>query len=216
MKVLIVSGGEISSDDFIKNIISYYTPDCIIAADSGANALHRCGIVPHILSGDFDSIDEDVLIHLKDRCEVNTFQPQKDETDTELALMKACDIGATEVLLIGATGSSLDHSFGNLCLLVKALELHLRCSICTETQQIYLIDSIQQFSDMKDIRVSLFPFGIDARGIVTKGFAYPLHNETLRFGDVRGISNIVKEDNASVQISSGRLIAFVDKPYSGK
>ena len=42
------------------NIINKETnPDCMIAADSGMNFLHRNGIVPDIIAGDFDSVDDD-------------------------------------------------------------------------------------------------------------------------------------------------------------
>lgn len=214
MKVLIISGGEITSDDFLEGILAAYCPDTLIAADSGANTLYRCGIIPDILTGDFDSIDERVYVYFKDKCEVITYKPQKDETDTELAIFKAKEIGATEMLLLGVTGSSLDHSFANLYLLNKADTLGIPCTICTETQQIFLIKSYKEFVGFKNIRLSLFPFSETAEGIKTQGFAYPLNDETLRFGDVRGISNIIAEENASVRVQQGKLIAFLDATYN--
>ncbi len=40
------------------------------------------------------------------------FRHHKDETDTELALLRAIDAGADAITMIGATGTRLDHVMG--------------------------------------------------------------------------------------------------------
>ena len=38
---------------------------------------------------------------------------EKDDTDTGLAIQKAIETGADEILMIGGTGTRLDHVMGN-------------------------------------------------------------------------------------------------------
>ena len=46
----------------------------------------------------------------------------KDETDTELALLKAQATGCTEMVVLGATGGRMDHMLGNIHLLFPCLQ----------------------------------------------------------------------------------------------
>ncbi len=39
---------------------------------------------------------------------------EKDDTDTGLAMQKAIETGADEILLVGGTGTRLDHVLGNI------------------------------------------------------------------------------------------------------
>ena len=41
----------------------------------------------------------------------------KDDTDTELAVQTAAEIGAEEIHIVGGTGSRLDHMLANVYLL---------------------------------------------------------------------------------------------------
>ena len=49
-------------------------------------------------------------------------QPEKDETDTELALNRAMASGCGEIAVLGATGGRLDHMLGNIHLLYPCLQ----------------------------------------------------------------------------------------------
>ena len=49
--------------------------------------------------------------------EVRRFKAEKDETDLELALLAAVDMGADEIKVIAALGGRLDHTLANLSLL---------------------------------------------------------------------------------------------------
>ena len=54
----------------------------------------------------FRSLDEDR------RPVILQFQPEKDETDTELAMRIAMERGCDVIHLLGATGNRLDHMLG--------------------------------------------------------------------------------------------------------
>jgi thiamine pyrophosphokinase len=45
-------------------------------------------------------------------------------------------------------------------------------------------------------------------GITLRGFLYPLADAILRMGESRGLSNIIKEDDAAVSVRSGNLLVI--------
>lgn len=116
MKILLVAGGDPNhwpafSTEFKK----------IIGIDRGNLFLLRQGIVPDLAIGDFDSLNEDEKKEVFDAVdEVLTSPAEKDDTDTQLALVKAFErFPDAEVTLIGATGGRLDHLLANLWLGVE-------------------------------------------------------------------------------------------------
>jgi thiamine pyrophosphokinase len=54
----------------------------------------------------------------------------------------------------------------------------------------------------------------DAGGITTEGLRYPLHDETLRFGRARGLSNEIASLPARVSLGTGTLLVF-ETPQGG-
>jgi thiamine pyrophosphokinase len=54
--------------------------------------------------------------------------------------------------------------------------------------------------------VSLIPFGGDAVGVTTRDLEYPLHDEPLRTGPARGLSNVRSGPDAAVTVTSGRVL----------
>ena len=49
-------------------------------------------------------------------------QPEKDDTDTELAIKRALAMNCSHITLLGATGGRLDHMIGNIHLLFPCLQ----------------------------------------------------------------------------------------------
>lgn len=209
--MLIVSGGKIPSNDFLRQSVTSFQPRFIIAADSGADILFENKITPDILLGDFDSVREDALNYFRGKCEIIALNKEKDETDTESALLKAHELGAKEIVIIGGTGNRLDHTFANLYLLKKAEDMGMHAVLADERQQIFLVRAQKEFHNMKGRGISLFSFCENITGITTHGFYYPLNGEKISMGDVRGISNVISEDDARVEIKSGLLLIILNQ-----
>src|SRR5215218_7958057 len=69
--------------------------DIVIAADGGAQPLLRGGRLPDLVIGDMDSLGADALETLAARgVQLRRYPRAKDETDLELALLHAADLGA--------------------------------------------------------------------------------------------------------------------------
>lgn len=87
-----------------------------VGVDRGTLHLLNAGITPVFAVGDFDSLTAAeharVLAAVAD---ITAVQPEKDDTDTELAVQLALmDHHADAVTLVGATGGRLDHLLANL------------------------------------------------------------------------------------------------------
>ena len=127
MKILILTNGTYGDYNFCKQDESF---DYIICADRGLCHARVLGIMPNLIVGDFDSTNEQDLDYFKEQgVHIETFDTHKDETDTEIAVSKAIQKGATEVTIYGGLGSRLDHNLANVHLLYKLLRAGIKAGV---------------------------------------------------------------------------------------
>lgn len=208
-KTLILTGGHIDLT-FAKHYISNFKFDYIICADHGLVAAHSLGITPNAIVGDFDSTDVSVLDQYKHNSDIfiRTYQPEKDYTDTEIALDMAIEVKSTEITLLGATGSRIDHMLGNIGLLIKCLKENITAHIVDKNNKLYVInmETILKKDNMYGDYVSLIPMTDEVLGVSLQGFKYPLNNHRLVKEETLSISNEVIEEEARITMSSGVLL----------
>ncbi|WP_203624797.1 MULTISPECIES: thiamine diphosphokinase [unclassified Lacticaseibacillus] len=88
-----------------------------VGVDRGTLHLLQAGITPQFAVGDFDSLTAAEFAQVKQAVkQLHTAKPEKDETDTEMAVRLAFEAGADRVRLIGASGGRIDHFLSNLFL----------------------------------------------------------------------------------------------------
>lgn len=92
-----------------------------IGVDKGALYLLEQQIIPSIAVGDFDSLTLSQRQSVKNQiANIYQAQPEKDETDTQLALTLAInELKADQIVIYGATGGRLDHFLANLWLVLE-------------------------------------------------------------------------------------------------
>jgi len=180
----------------------------IIAADGGADAAVGAGVRPHVLIGDMDSVRAGTLARFKRaRVEVRTAPPDKDQTDTQLALEFARQRGATDVTLVGALGGRVDHAIANVLLLVLARGMGIRLTLVAGRTELRLADGRVQLDGAVGDLVSLIPLSEAAEHVTTFGLRYPLVGERLVRGETRGISNVITALPAGLDpLGSGDLL----------
>src|SRR5512144_1087802 len=91
----------------------------VIAADGGARHAATLGVTIDVWVGDGDSVDPATLVALAGRgVPIERSRQDKDESDTELAVLAALRRGADGVVIVGALGGTrIDHSLANIGLL---------------------------------------------------------------------------------------------------
>src|SRR3989339_293634 len=180
--------------------------DCIIAADGGANYLHRYNIIPDILIGDMDSVEKDVFRKAQQNgVKIITYPAKKNETDSELAIQYAVDQGADEIFFVGFIGDRFDHVMANIGY-ISSLLTKINIKIIHNNEDIYFVSKKIVIHGKKNDEVSLLPFHADAKGVVTTGLQYEPSHETLHFASTRGISNVMEKPSASIQLKKGILM----------
>lgn len=207
MRVVIVSGGLEPSYFLLKEELK--KSDIVICADSGANCFFKYKLTPDYLLGDFDSIEKNVLDYfINEKCRVEKFPPEKDFTDTELALNKAIALGAKEIVFLGCTGSRMDHFFGNLALLYKCMINSIKASIKDNNNKIFLTDkSVSLVGDYGGY-FSVMPYSDVVGNLSILGAKYELIDYDLKKGDALTVSNEFTDKNVKVTFDSGILIVF--------
>ncbi|MBC7961079.1 MAG: thiamine diphosphokinase [Vallitaleaceae bacterium] len=209
MKVMILSGGNLQTD-FLKKQITTYRADKILCADGGAQPLFEAKIIPDVLLGDFDSISSEVFnFFINQGVKVVRFNCEKDQTDTEIALDYAINLGATDIVLLGGTGTRLDHTLANIMILEKYCRLAI-CKIIDPHNEIEVLQGIQttQFEKQNFKYISLIPLSKKVLGVTTQGLKYPLKDATLLRKESFGISNEIIEDPCTLQMSKGTMVVI--------
>ncbi|CEK14247.1 thiamine pyrophosphokinase [Chthonomonas calidirosea] len=132
MHVLILANGSPPPRDLAQRVAA--TADLIIATDGAAMKAYDLGLQPHLICGDFDSIDKAHASQLFPVAEI-VVAPNQDYADLEKSLQLARDRGATQVTVLGATGGRLDHTLANLALL---LSWHRTMTLCIQEANTFL------------------------------------------------------------------------------
>ncbi len=215
-RVLIVTGGR-TDKDFAEDVFREYAPELVIAADSGMKTVKELNVVPDYAVGDFDSSDEDLLAYFEAQFEkegkpiIRTFNAEKDETDTELAISMAIALNPSEILLLGATGTRLDHTFANIHLMCKALESEIKIRIIDKYNAISVHD--RKVVLKKDRAFgeffSVLPLTEQIKGLSIKGAKYEIENCNLSYGSSLCISNEFAKDTVSISFKEGKLVLFM-------
>lgn len=181
--------------------------DYVIAADGGALPLLHIGVLPQVVIGDMDSLDEAALGQLTSSgAELHRFRRDKDETDLELALVYAAAIGASTIDVIGALGGRWDHTLANVALLALPELQGRKVRLLADKQTLTLVRDTAVIEGHVGDTVSLIPLTGAVHGITTRGLQYPLHDATLSFERARGVSNVLLEPPGEVRIGSGLLL----------
>ncbi len=209
MRYVIISGGYIE-DVFALKWLQKNKYDVMIAADSGMNFLHRNHIVPDVIAGDFDSVDDGSLEAFSQMKEVEMLRlnPIKDDTDTEFVIREAIRRGAKEITVLGATGTRLDHVLGNMHLLGIGLQEDVKIELVDAHNRIRMISGevelkcTEQFGEF----VSLLPIDGTVTGVTLEGFKYPLKDAVIPSFSSLGISNEIVEGQAKIKIDNGVLL----------
>jgi thiamine pyrophosphokinase len=204
--VLVVTGGDPIDRAHLPALAPGAT---VIAADSGVEHAHALGLVVDLAIGDFDSVSPDALARAEaEGAKVDRHPIAKDATDLELALDAALALAPTRVHILGGHGGRLDHLLANALLLAApayaAMEVTAQMGAARVTVVRHEARLVGPLGDV----VSLLALNGPARRVTTRGLLYPLSGDDLHPGSTRGVSNELIEDDATVTLDDGVLVAI--------
>lgn len=212
MSTLIVTGGNVNTE-FLKKILEENKFETIIAADKGLEALNKIIVMPNYIIGDFDSVNKTTLNQYENKnIEITYLKPEKDFTDTHLAIKLAIEKRAKHITIIGATGTRMDHTLANIHVLNEALQNNVPTEIINENNRIMLINRKAKLIKNTNYKyVSIIPLTTKITGVTLKGFKYNIENATINLGESIGVSNEQIEQEALIEIKEGIAILIYSK-----
>ena len=207
MKTLLVAGGRcdiIQLKNTAKHMKDSSEKLYIIGIDGGMKTLKEAVIKPDIGVGDFDSVN---VLDYSDT-PIEKLCPEKDDTDTEHALLMAIDMHPSEIVLMGATGSRLDQTISSIELLKCAVDADVPAVILDPTNRIRVAkgETVITKEDSFGYYVSVIPFSEDLTDLTMKGFKYEIEDFTLKKGISRCISNELASDRAVISCSGYYIV----------
>jgi len=177
----------------------------LVAADGGANGLKYFGIMPHLVIGDMDSLENAEELEAAGVLLIR--KPEQDNTDLEKALDFLIEQEFYRVTVLGATGIRSDHTLANFSILLK---YHSRMSIRIRDaySDISVVSGECVFSADRGTLVSLIPME-RCSGVTTEGLQWPLRGERLAPGVRESISNCVVSSPVKITVEEGTCLLFV-------
>ncbi len=178
--------------------------DVIVCADSGVEYALRCGVIPHIVLGDFDSYRGE----LPSQVEVIRLPAEKDDTDTMYAARLGLARGVRDFLIAGGIGGRLDHTLGAVQTLNFLVSHGAKAVMSDGGQSAEVLQGpicrCYERDDMKYF--SLLALTPRVEGITLVGFKYPLEESDLTYEIPLGISNEILSPVGQVSFQKGTLV----------
>ncbi len=197
---MIIGGADIGRYDRIRSYLR--KDDFYICCDSGLKHREGLGIVPDLIVGDFDSHENP---HLD--VETITLPREKDDTDTVFAVKEALSRGFQDFLLVGVIGGRLDHTLGNISILLMLDSLGATAVPLDDFSELEIVSERPAFIQDCYAYFSLLNITGTARGIVIKNAKYPLEGAEITCEYQYGISNeVILGMIAEVSVETGRLL----------
>ena len=208
-KIALFAGGTI--DSFQMDF------DLFIGVDGGSLFLIEQGICPDLAVGDFDSVSEKelALIYSQSK-EVLQAQPEKDDTDLELAVKAVfARYPQAQLTIFGAFGGRLDHTLANIFLPSDP-------EITPYMQQIRLCSAQNELSYCPQGRHEIKPVAgmnylafmpVSNSQLTIEGAKYPLNESNYFFKKVYASNEFIDEP-VFLECQSDYVIVIYSKDRS--
>lgn len=193
--IILLNGDPYSNKIDNSNSISVCCDGAKIWADNA-------GITCDLYLGDFDSLG-----FIPENAKI--FPAEKDMTDGEIALEELISRGVDELEIYGGSGRREDHFFGNVGLLVKAEERGLHARFISDYSEFYIVKGYTEINECVGTTVSLVPITESVHINNSVGLKYKMDNLVIKFGESRGLSNVITDEKAVMNIISGKGILFI-------
>ena len=177
----------------------------MIYCDCGLRHMDGLGAEPDLIVGDFDSYSNPEF-----DTETIVLPCEKDDTDTVFAVKEALRRGFEDFLLIGVVGERLDHTLGNVSILLMLDSEGKVGTIIDDYSEMEIVSDRCEMPCIIDdsyVYFSLINISGTARGVTIRGAKYPLENAEITCEYQYGVSNeVLPGCTAEVSVGEGRLL----------
>lgn len=210
MKVALVLNGDEPSKEELKLLDAC---EKVVCADGAAACLLKAERPPSIIVGDMDSLPAEVYKWAEAlEIPLERHTPQKDETDGELGLRRALDLGAKSLIILGGHGGRMAMFLGNLKLLRRAHDRGLEASMIGNGESIRYVTAGQELSLPGREGATLNLLSVDGDAMVSvKGAQWAGERLLIARSASRGLSNRITSDGAQVTVHEGVVLAIVER-----
>ena len=199
-RCVIVGGADIRNYDAAVGLLK--PDDYVIFCDSGLKHMEKLGVKPGLIVGDFDSHENPKL-----PVETVVLPCIKDDTDSVFAAKEAVRRGFDEFLFLGVIGGRLDHTIGNVSVLLKLHSLGKKAVIADDYGLMQVIGAEGAEIDDTCRFFSLLNIDGTAKHINVTGAKYPVTDGEITTEYQYGISNeVLPGQTARVTVGEGRLL----------
>ena len=199
-RCVIVGGADINNYTFIRQAL--YADDFVIFCDSGLKHMEALQVTPGLIVGDFDS-------HENPHLDVETIvlPCEKDDTDTVFAVKEAIKRGFDDFLLVGVIGARLDHTLGNVSILLYLESLGKKGRMIDDYSEMEIVSGEPVSICDRYAFFSLLNITGCAKGITITGAKYPLADAEITYEYQYGVSNeVLPGETATVSVKQGKLL----------
>ena len=199
-RCVIVGGADIGNYEYVRSLLS--GEDFFVFCDSGLKHMDRLGVRPSLIVGDFDSHENP---HLE--AETIVLPREKDDTDTVYGVKEALKRGFDTFLLVGVVGGRLDHTLGNVSILLYLDAIGKKGLIVDDYSEMEIVSSSPISVSSRYAYFSLLNVSGRAKGVTIQSAKYPLDNAEITCEYQYGISNeVLPGRTALVSVRDGRLL----------
>jgi thiamine pyrophosphokinase len=187
----------------------------VLAADGALDHALAAGLVPAALVGDLDSVSPDGLAWAEAHATVQRHPPDKNQTDTELALATAVDLDPQRLMLISGGGDRLDHTVAALGALgARSLTSIPEIDGWWGEQRLAVLHGPgrTRLELSPGTIISLLAMHGPCSGVSIDGVRWPLHRAELGSVVGLGVSNVATADVVDVSVNVGVLTIFISTP----
>lgn len=199
-RCVIIGGATIHNYERIRSHLK--ESDFVVYCDCGLSHMKALAVKPNLIVGDFDSYKKPDI-----SAEIIELPCEKDDTDTVFAVKEAMKRGYTDFLIVGVVGERLDHTLGNISILLMLDSHGLKGQIVDDYSEMEIVSGKTAFVENRFSYFSLLNISGTAKGVTIRNAKYNLDNAEITCEYQYGISNeVIVGQKAEVSVKDGKLL----------
>jgi len=212
---LIVLGGHQPSPGVLEHVPPSVT---VVCADSGLDHAIALSLHPDVVIGDFDSASASAVEYARAAgSTLIPFNPNKDQTDAELALHYVLDHHFSDITIVWGGGDRIDHVLGVMAALAPPRLARVdSVTAWVGSDQLHVLhaQTVIDLHHPPGSTISLLPLGSTTPRVSTVGLQWELTEDELTAHTARGVSNVVQQSPTRIALHHGVLGVVVPNALS--